>query len=107
MNKNLKYFKAEKNNICLKKCNLPIPRPPQRTPKLQEKPSAPKREHPALQNMTFLHFFLFCGSFVLPWITSGGSGRLKQIVYVLVKKVSIWVSRRKFRPQAGFRDPYS
>jgi hypothetical protein len=26
-------------------------RPPQRTPKLQKKPSALKREHPALQNM--------------------------------------------------------
>jgi hypothetical protein len=30
-----------------------------RTPKLQEKPSALKREHPAIQNMKFLHFFLF------------------------------------------------
>jgi hypothetical protein len=33
--------------------------PPQRTPKLQEKPSALKREHPALQNMKILYFFLF------------------------------------------------
>jgi hypothetical protein len=31
----------------------------QRTSKLQEKPSALKREHPALQNMKFLDFFLF------------------------------------------------
>jgi hypothetical protein len=31
--------------------NLTIPRPPQRTSKLLEKPSALKREHPALQNM--------------------------------------------------------
>jgi hypothetical protein len=31
--------------------------------KLQEKPLALKREHPALQNMKFLHFFYFCGSF--------------------------------------------
>ncbi len=30
-----------------------------RTPKLQEKPSALKREHPALQNMKILNFFLF------------------------------------------------
>jgi hypothetical protein len=29
-----------------------------RTSKLQEKPSALKREHPALQNMKFLDFFL-------------------------------------------------
>jgi hypothetical protein len=29
------------------------------TSKLHEKPSALKREHPALQKMTFLNFFLF------------------------------------------------
>ncbi len=29
--------------------------------KLQEKPSAHKREHPALQNIKFLNFFLFLG----------------------------------------------
>jgi hypothetical protein len=28
-------------------------------PKLQEKPSAPKREHPALQKMKFLFFLYF------------------------------------------------
>jgi hypothetical protein len=28
-------------------------------PKLQEKPTALKREHPALQNMKILYFFLF------------------------------------------------
>ncbi len=38
-------------------------------PKLQEKPSSVlKREHPALQNMKFLNFFYFCGSFLLSWI---------------------------------------
>jgi hypothetical protein len=39
----------------IKNCNLLIPR----TPKRQEKPSALKREHPALQNMTFLYIYLF------------------------------------------------
>jgi hypothetical protein len=29
--------------------------------KLQEKPSALKREHPAFQNIKFRHFFLFFG----------------------------------------------
>jgi hypothetical protein len=29
------------------------------TPKLQEKPSALKREHPVLENMKILDFFLF------------------------------------------------
>jgi hypothetical protein len=29
------------------------------TPKLQEKPSALKKEYPALQNVKILHFFLF------------------------------------------------
>ncbi len=33
--------------------------------KLQEMPSALKRELPALRNMKFLHFFYFCGSFRL------------------------------------------
>ncbi len=27
-----------------------------------------KREHPALQNMKFLNFFYFCGSFLFSWI---------------------------------------
>ncbi len=35
--------------------------------KLQEKPLALKREHPALENMKFLYFFYFCGSFLLFW----------------------------------------
>ncbi len=38
-------------------CNLPIPRPPQRTPKLQAKPSALKREHQHLKTWIFLTFF--------------------------------------------------
>jgi hypothetical protein len=33
--------------------------PKKRTPRLQENPSALKREHPALQHMKFLYFFLF------------------------------------------------
>jgi hypothetical protein len=37
-------------------------------PKLQEKPSALKREHPALKSMKILDFFYFCGSFLPPWI---------------------------------------
>jgi hypothetical protein len=40
-------------------CNLFIPKPPYRTPKLQEKPSALKREHPVLKNIKILDFFLF------------------------------------------------
>jgi hypothetical protein len=39
--------------------------------KIQEMPLALKREHPALQNMTFLNFFYFCGTFCPP-----GSGLL-------------------------------
>jgi hypothetical protein len=37
-------------------------------PKLQEKPSALRREHPVLKNMKILDCFLFCGSFLLSWI---------------------------------------
>ncbi len=44
------------------KCNLLIPWPPYRTSKLQEKPSALKREQPALQN--FYLFFYFSGLFL-------------------------------------------
>ncbi len=42
-----------------KNFNLVIPRSPYRTHKLQEKPSALKKEHPALQNMKFFYFFLY------------------------------------------------
>jgi hypothetical protein len=38
--------------------NLLIPRPPERTSKLQQKSSLLKREHLAFQNLNFLHF---CG----------------------------------------------
>jgi hypothetical protein len=37
-------------------------------PKLKEKPSALKKEHPALPNMKILYFFYFCGSFLPSWI---------------------------------------
>jgi len=37
----------------IKNYNLPIPRPPLRTSKLQKKHSVLKRKHPALQNMKF------------------------------------------------------
>ncbi len=47
----------------VKNYNLPIPRPPETTSKLQKKPSALKREHPALQNMKF--FLLLWLIFVL------------------------------------------
>ncbi len=47
-----------------------------RTSKLQEKPSAMKKRHPAFQNMKFLYFFLFLWViFALPDPYSGsGSG---------------------------------
>ncbi len=66
MTKYWKKFTAEK--FLIKNYNLPIPRPPYRTSKLQKKPSALKRKHPALQNMKFLNFFYFCGSFLPSWI---------------------------------------
>jgi hypothetical protein len=43
----------------IKNCHLPIPRLPLRTPKLQEKLSALKRDHLELQHMKILYFFLF------------------------------------------------
>ncbi len=55
----------------IKNCNLPIPRP--WTPKLQEKPSALKREHPALQKMKILFFFGVLGHFCPPGSGSGSN----------------------------------
>jgi hypothetical protein len=44
----------------MKNCNLLIdPSSSFKRPKLQEKPSALKREQPALQHMKFYYFFLF------------------------------------------------
>jgi hypothetical protein len=43
----------------IKNCNLLIPRRSKRTSKIQKKPSAHNREHPALQHMKFLNFFTF------------------------------------------------
>jgi hypothetical protein len=51
MIQNWKKCTAKKiKKFWIKKYNLPIPRPPERerTSKLQKKPSALKREHPAL-----------------------------------------------------------
>jgi hypothetical protein len=61
----LKKNTAEKkvNFFWIKNYNLPIPRPPLRTPKLQKKPSALKRGHPTLQNMERKKNLYFCGSF--------------------------------------------
>ncbi len=43
--------------------------------KLKEKPSALKREHPALQKMKFINFFYVCRSFFPSWIRSGHGSR--------------------------------
>jgi hypothetical protein len=58
---NLKKIYSWKFNFyfIIKNCNLPTPRAPYRTPKLQEKPSALKREHPAFQTIKILYFFIF------------------------------------------------
>jgi hypothetical protein len=50
----------------IKNCNLLILKP-----KLQEKPSTLKREHPVLKNMKIMDFSLFCGSFLPSWIRIG------------------------------------
>jgi hypothetical protein len=60
-------LKADKKFL-IKNYNLPIPRLPLGTSKLQKKFSALNREHPAVQDMKFLKFFYFCGSFLLCWI---------------------------------------
>jgi hypothetical protein len=42
--------------------------------KLQDKPSALKREHPVLKRMKFIDFFYVSGSFLLSWIRIHSNG---------------------------------
>ncbi len=61
----------------IKNCNLLIPRSPELTSKVQEKPSAFKIENPEHQNLKFLNFFemfvIFGGAFCPPGSGSGTS----------------------------------
>ncbi len=54
-------------SLFIRKLQFFIPMHPRRTSKLKEKPSALKREHPALQ-IKFLNFFNFCWLFLPFWI---------------------------------------
>jgi hypothetical protein len=51
--------KIFQKSFLIKNCNLLMS-------KLQEKPSAPKREHPALQKIKFIIFFYVYGSIANP-----------------------------------------
>jgi hypothetical protein len=68
IDKNLQLKKKFDIFFLVNHCNLLIPRPPKRTSKLQEKSSALNREHPAIPNLKFINFSLFCGSFKPSWI---------------------------------------
>jgi hypothetical protein len=69
MKKNLSNLDEKMAIYCT---NVLIPGPPKRTSKLQEKPSALKREHPALQQLKFISFFsIFVSHFCLPGSGSG------------------------------------
>ncbi len=83
----------------IKNCNLLISRPPYRTSKQKEKPSALKREHPALQNMNFLNFFYFVGHFCSPGSGSksadliecwNSSNRYPKTERILSLFISLW-----------------
>jgi hypothetical protein len=65
MTKNWKKFTV---GICKSIFDQKLQFTPYMKPRLQEKPSPLKREHPALQNMKILYFFYFCGSFLPFWI---------------------------------------
>ncbi len=58
------WVQVKKCSYFLQKCNTFVPRPLWRMSKLPEKHPALKREHPTLQNIKFLHFFLFLCVFV-------------------------------------------
>jgi hypothetical protein len=64
--KNWKNTPEKVGFFSFKNCNLLIPRPPERTSKLQEKPSALNREHRALQKMKLFLNSIFLGHF-FPW----------------------------------------
>ncbi len=49
---------------------------PSRTSELEKKPSTLKREHPVLQNMTFLNFFSFFVGQFCPTVSGSGSADL-------------------------------
>ncbi len=62
--------------------NMPFinPRPPWRKSKLHERPSALRREHQALENKNFLHFFLFLWAiFALLDQNQSGSGSKAEV----------------------------
>jgi hypothetical protein len=56
------------------------------TPKLQEKPSALKGEHPALQNMKILYFFYFCESFLPSWFRI----RIQQLKLMRIRDPAVY-----------------
>jgi hypothetical protein len=58
MTKNWKKFTAGKKFNFFGTKNYYLPTLSLRTSRLQKKPSALKKEHPALQSMKFLNFFL-------------------------------------------------
>jgi len=69
MTKNWKLYSwKKKKKILDQKLQFTYPYASYKTSKLQKKPSALKREHPALQNVKFLNFFYFWGSFLPCWI---------------------------------------
>ncbi len=69
MTKNCKILQLKNHIFCRKKLLVTefvfIPRPPWRASKLQDRPSALKREHKALQNMDIFSLFYF---FIFLWV---------------------------------------
>jgi hypothetical protein len=65
MAKIVKILQLRKILFCINNCNLFIPRPQWRTPKLQEKPFSLKKEHPKHE---------ICSLFVGLWCLASGSG---------------------------------
>jgi hypothetical protein len=64
MTKNSKKLQQKKINIFYQTLQITVPKGLHKV-KLQEQPSALKREHPALQNMNFSTFSIFVVIFAL------------------------------------------
>jgi hypothetical protein len=88
-------------NFFIKNCYLLIPRPPLRMSKLQEKPSALKREHPALQTMKFPDlFYIFVGHLFPPGSGSGSESTAFEYTQKVVH-VSLLKAIRVFSISSG------
>ncbi len=77
-----KVMMTKYKKIHLNICYLLITRPPKKTSKLQEKPSALKREHTALQKMKCVNCFLFLWVIFAPFESGSNTNPQHWLAYI-------------------------